>query len=270
MNERKSIGQFLAVPATQNFLEDNLKERKGEFVSNLLALTDSNKALKDCDPRELMMCAMNATALNLPLNNNLGYAYVIPYAGKPTFQIGYKGLVQMAIRTGMYQTLNAVEIRKGEVKRNKITGEIEYIGDFPDNEIVGYLAYLKLQSGFTASIYMTQQQIEDHAARYSQVYQKDLKNKTRRSKWSEPEERPKMAKKTVLKQLLSTYGVMTSDMQQAFTIDNDRAEQQSNYRNDYQEADIVQQEDPAPIEQGEPEAQPQPEPGSNEPIQMKL
>ena len=90
-----SIGNFLNFPNTQGFLEKSLKEKKTEFVSNLLALVDADPKLQECEPQRLMLCAMNATALNLPLNKNLGYAYIIPYNGVPQFQIGYKGLIQL-------------------------------------------------------------------------------------------------------------------------------------------------------------------------------
>ena len=240
---KQTISQFLSVPQTQSFLEESLKEKKGEFISNLIALSDSNPALAGCDPAQLMKCCLNATALNLPLNNNLGYAYVIPYKGIPSFQIGYKGLIQMAIRTGAYKTLNAVEIREGEIMRNKITGVITFIAEKPDNKIIGYLAFLELLTGFSSSIYMTEKEIDAHAKKYSQVYKADVRNKTRKSKWSDPDERPKMARKTVMKKLLGTYGVMTTEHIKAMEVDSDN-EQPAQAQREYTEAEVVPQEDP--------------------------
>ena len=119
--KKVTIANFLNAPSTANFLIETLSDRKTEFVSNLIAMCDGNAGLAACNPSDLMKCAMNATALNLPLNKNLGYAYIIPYAGTPSFQIGYKGILQLAIRTGAYRYINAVEVREGEIKRNKLT-----------------------------------------------------------------------------------------------------------------------------------------------------
>lgn len=241
-NKPATIGNFLNFPQTQKFLESNLGEKKGEFVSNLIAMCDGDNNLASCDPAQLMKCAMNATSLNLPLNKNLGYAYVIPYKGIPSFQIGYKGLIQLAIRTGQYEFLNACEIREGEIKRNKITGEIDFIGEKPDKKIVGYLAYLKLKTGFQASLYMSEEEIEAHALKFSTMYKYDQKNGKKSSKWSDSDIRPKMALKTVLKGLLGTYGVMTTDMMQAIQSDNDN-ENNSGVR-DIEEAEVITQEEP--------------------------
>lgn len=241
---KMSIGNYLNFPATKKFLEDNLSERRSEFVSNLISLCDNDTNLAGCDPKKLMMCAMNATALNLPLNKNLGFAYIIPYNGVPSFQIGYKGLIQLAIRSGYYQFLNACEIREGEIDRNKITGEIKFLGEQPEAKIIGYLAYLKLNTGFTASLYMSEKQIEEHALRFSKMYQYDKKNNKNSSKWSDPQARPKMALKTVLKGLLGTYGVLTTELKAAFESDNEHEMEATGPRN-YEDAEIISQTDPA-------------------------
>ena len=241
-----SIGNFLNFPNTQKFLEDNLKENRKEFVSNLLALCDGDSNLALCEPNKLMMCAMNATALNLPLNKNLGYAYIIPYKGIPSFQIGYKGLIQLALRSGQYKYLNACEVREGEISRNKFTGEIKFLGENEEGKVIGYMSCLELNNGFRASLYMTESEIEKHAMRFSKMYVADKQYKTRKSKWSDPDARPKMAIKTVLKGLLGTYGVLSTEMVKAFANDDDNeAEQpaQNNHRSsEIQDAVIVQNE----------------------------
>jgi len=239
--KKTTIGNFLNFPNTQKFLDENLRDNKKEFVSNLLALCDSDSNLAECDPHRLMLCAFNATALNLPLNKNLGYAYIIPYKGVPSFQIGYKGLIQLALRSGQYEFLNATEIRQGEITRNKVTGEIDYIKDNPSGEIVGYLCYLKLKTGFSASLYMTVEQIESHALRFSSAYRYDKKENKRTSKWSDPDARPKMAIKTVLKGLLSTYGILSPELIQAFDSDNEDIEHGPR---DITEAQIISQPEP--------------------------
>lgn len=241
-----SIGNFLNFPNTQKFLEDNLKDNKKEFVSNLLALCDGDANLAMCDPNRLMLCAMNATALNLPLNKNLGYAYIIPYKGIPSFQIGYKGLIQLALRSGQYKFLNACEVREGEIARNKFTGEIKFLGENEGSPIVGYMACLELINGFKASLYMTETQIEQHALRFSKMYAADKQYSKRVSKWSDSDARPKMAIKTVLKGLLGTYGVLSTEMVKAFANDDDSEPEQpaknGHRSSEIQEAVILQNE----------------------------
>lgn len=241
-----TIANFLNTPSIAKFLEETLAEKKPEFVSNLIALCDEDKNLAKCNPADLMKCAMNATSLNLPLNKNLGYAYVIPYKGIPSFQIGYKGLIQLAIRTGQYRFINATEIREGEIERNKVTGEIKYLGDKPKAPIVGYMAYLELISGFTASFYMTEEEVEAHALKYSKMYQYDKARGSSMSKWSDPDARPGMCKKTVLKLLLGTYGLMTTEFARALDRDDESVELDSSSHR-YQDAEVVQQDEPIEV-----------------------
>jgi len=252
----KTVANYLNKPEVSKFLKETLEEKRAEFVSNLITIAESDANLAACDPGSLMKCAMNATALNLPLNKNLGYAYIIPYkngrTGKyePNFQVGYKGLIQLAIRTGSYRFINATEIREGEITRNKITGEITFIADKQNNTVVGYLAYLELMNGFTASLYMSEDEIEAHAMRFSQMYKADKKYKSAKSKWSDPDARPKMALKTVLKNLLGTYGLMTTEFAKAFEADS---EGESGFSDrSVEDVDVVEQEEPAE-EQPEPE-----------------
>jgi len=243
-NKPASIANFLNAPTTAKFLQETLAEKKPEFVSNLIALCDADANLAACDPGALMKCAMNATALNLPLNKNLGYAYVIPYKGVPSFQIGYKGLIQLAIRTGQYRFINAVEIKEGEILRNKITGEITILAEYPNAKVIGYMAYLELMTGFKASLYMSEEEMEEHAFRFSKMYQYDKSKGSSSSKWSDPLARPAMCKKTVLKLLLGTYGLMTTEFARALEADNDEVE---SHGNRIEVVDITPQEDPQPI-----------------------
>ena len=121
--QKRSIAQFLSLPSVSDNLELTLKDKKSSFVSNLIALSDADESLRQCDPATLMKCAMNATALDLSLNKGLGHAYVIAYKNskkgiyEPSFQIGFKGLIQLAIRSGQYKHINAVEVREGEINR---------------------------------------------------------------------------------------------------------------------------------------------------------
>jgi len=245
--KKVSLGNFLNGPSISKYLEETLAENKKEFVANLITLCNNDANLALCDPNQLMLCAMNATALNLPLNKNLGYAYIIPYKGVPSFQIGYKGLIQLALRSGQYKFLNACEVREDEISRNKFTGEIKFLGDNEEGKIVGYMACLELNNGFRSSLYMTEAQIESHAIRFSKMYAADKQYSKRVSKWSDPEARPKMAIKTVLKGLLGTYGILSTEMVKAMANDSESDEESDNQRNtsrsgNFQEAVIVQNE----------------------------
>jgi len=246
----KSIANFLNAPSTSKFLQETLAEKKPEFVSNLIALCDADDNLAACNPVDLMKCALNATSLNLPLNRSLGYAYVIPYKGIPSFQIGYKGLIQLAVRTGYYRYINATEVREGEIVRNKITGEIQFSGEKPEAKIIGYISYLELLSGFTASYYMSNEDLEQHALRFSKTYRFDKSKGTSSSKWSDPLARPAMCKKTVLKLLLSTYGLMTKEFAKAFESDN---EEENYHGNRFEEAEIIKQPEPKQPEISQPQ-----------------
>ena len=220
-SEKQSMAQFLALPVVSDNLEQTLKNKKSMFVSNLISMTEGDKKLQECDPGALMKCAMNATSLDLSLNKNLGHAYVIAYKGIPSFQLGYKGLIQLAIRSGQYKHINAVEVREGEIKRNKFTQAVEVVRENPEGEIIGYLATLVLLTGFEASVYMTNEQIEAHALKFSQTYKADKQYNSKRSVWSDPENRVKMACKTVLKALLGTYGILSTEMQEAMSNDTE-------------------------------------------------
>ena len=246
-----TLGNFLNQKATADFLTKTLGTRKSEFVSNLLALSDSNKELLQCDNTELMKCAMNATALNLSLSKNLGYAYVIPYKDwktqevHPQFQIGYKGFIQLAIRSGQYRTINTCEVREGEIKRNKFTGHIEFLGENPEGKVIGYLAYIELQNGFQQSLYMSLEHVQAHVSKYSQS---GIDKNTKEFKGVWKSEFDAMAKKTVLKLLLKYYGVLSVEMQNA--IEKDQADSEGRYIDNPQGGRYVQ--DAVIIEQSEP------------------
>jgi recombinase, phage recT family len=249
--KKLTLGNFLNQANTADFLTKTLGSRKSEFVSNLLALSDSNKELLQCDNTELMKCAMNATALNLSLSKNLGYAYVIPYKDwktqevHPQFQIGYKGFIQLAIRSGQYRTINTCEVREGEIKRNKFTGHIEFLGENPEGKVIGYLAYIELQNGFQQSLYMSLEHVQAHVSKYSQS---GIDKNTKEFKGVWKSEFDAMAKKTVLKLLLKYYGVLSVEMQNA--IEKDQEDSEGRYIDNPQGGRYVQ--DAVIIEQSEP------------------
>lgn len=204
--------------ATQSYLNQILSERKGSFVNNITALVANNATLQNCAPMSVIYAALKATALDLPLDPSLGCAYVIPYRNNRTgstdaqFQLGAKGLLQLAIRSGQFLNINVTDIREGEIKgKDILTGEIRIEGaeNRENLPIVGYAAYFRLVNGFSKTLYMSMAELKAHALRYSQTYKSE---KTRMaSKWSDDFDA--MAKKTVLKLLLARYAPKSVEMQ---------------------------------------------------------
>lgn len=235
----KSFNQTITSPATQKYLTELLHERKGQFVSNLTALVANNANLQECEPYTLMFAALKATALNLPIEPSLGMAHVIPYKNKKRgiteaqFQLGYKGFQQLALRTGQYKTINTTDVREGELKRrNRLTGEIEF--DFIENEkerlaapIIGYVNYFKLLNGFESTFYMSHEEMEAHALRYSQTYKSTSAYIKDSSKWSTDFDA--MATKTVIKLNLSKNGVLSTELQEAIMADQSIMREENKY-----------------------------------------
>lgn len=223
MSNLKRFNQMIVHPNTDAYLTSVLAERKGEFINNLTAVVANDAKLQACEPVTLMYAALKATALRLPLDPNLGQAYIIPYKNnrehktEAQFQIGWKGFIQLAIRSGQFQAINATDIREGELKGyDLMTGEVQ-VQAVPDREnkpVIGYLAYFKLTNGFAKSLYMTAEEIEQHATRYSQSYRGKYKDS---SLWAT--DKDAMAKKTVLKLLLNRFAPLSVDMQRAVQAD---------------------------------------------------
>lgn len=235
MAEQKATGlrlfnQTITNPSTQKYLSDVLGERKGSFVNNLTALVANNSMLQDCEPYTLMFAAMKATALNLPLDNSLGFAYVLPYKDNKKgitvaqFQLGYKGVKQLALRSGSFATIpNATDVREGElISRNRLTGECKFnfIDDAEEREkkeVIGYVSYFKLLNGAESTFYMSKKEMEAHALRYSQTYRSTNPKVKAASKWTT--DFNDMACKTVVKLNLSKNAPLSVEMQDALKAD---------------------------------------------------
>lgn len=190
-----------------------LQKNPSAYLASIISLVSSSTNFDGVDPNTIMMGAMQAATLDLPINPNLGFAYIIPYSGKAQFQIGVKGITQLALRTGMYQTINTTEVYEGElISRNRLTGEIIIDGDKKSSDkIIGYVAYFKLNNGFEKSFYMSIDELEAHGKRYSKSYNNPS------GPWKT--NKHAMMLKTPLKLLLSKYGILSVQMQQAMVAD---------------------------------------------------
>ena len=147
----------------------------------------------------------------MPINPSLGFAYIVPYKGQAQFQLSWRGYVQLAMRTNQYRTLNSSAVYEGQIKEiDFITGEIVR-GEKISDKVVGYVAYMELLNGFNKVFYMTVEELEEHAEKYSQSYAYDLRSGKKNSVWSSNFDA--MAKKTVLKLLLNKFGIISIDQQ---------------------------------------------------------
>lgn len=243
--EKKPTGlqlfnQTITNPQTQKYLQDVLGERKGSFVNNLTALVANNSQLQECNPLTVMFAALKATALNLPLENSLGFAYCIPYRDNKNgttvaqFQLGYKGFKQLALRSGQFAVIpNATDVKQGElVSRNRLTGEciFEFIDDDVEREklpTIGYASYFRLLNGAESTYYMSKEEMVAHAKRYSQTYRSQKEYIRNSSKWTTDFD--DMAKKTVIKLNLSKNAPLSVEMQDAIKADQSVMYEENKY-----------------------------------------
>jgi recombination protein RecT len=222
MSDIKSISIYLKNEQVTERIKEVLGSKANQFVTALLRIASENKLLQKATPESLLGAAMTAATLDLSLNSSLGMAHIVPYYDKESetyvaqFQIGWKGFVQLALRSGQFVKLYATDVREGEIKsRNRLTGEIEFVwlpDDKRDNvKIVGYVSYFKLTNGFESTYYMSCEELEKHAKTYSKTYAKGF------GVWKENFHA--MAIKTVTKMNISKFAPLSPEMQKAIETD---------------------------------------------------
>ena len=200
--------------SVQEQFKNALKESAPLFIASLIDVYGSDDTLQKSDPKTIIMEALKAATLKLPINKGLGYAWIVPYKGKATMQIGYKGYIQLAQRTGFYRYINADSVYEGEtVTKDRLTGEVIVSGTPTSDKSVGYFAYFELLNGFRKSIFWTKDEVDAHAKRFSQSYNASF------TPWKTDFD--EMAIKTVLKALLSKYGLLSVEMTTAITQERD-------------------------------------------------
>lgn len=213
-------------------------KRSAKFIAAISSAVATNPGLQECDAGSILSGALLGEALNLSPSPQLGQYYLVPFdqkkynektkkyeviSKKAQFQLGYKGYIQLAIRSGQYKDIDVIEVREGEyLGRNKITGkhQFEFIEDEVEREnkpIIGYMAYFEYLNGFYKNLYWSKEKMQKHALEYSQAYVSDVKKGTNYSFWSKDFDG--MAFKTMLRQLISKWGIMSIDMQEALTKD---------------------------------------------------
>lgn len=206
------------------------KNRAAKFTASISSAVANQPELQACDATTILSSALLGESLNLSPSPQLGQFYLVPYKDRKrgrtvaTFQLGYKGYVQLALRSGNYKRLNVLEIKEGELKSwNPLTEEIKInlIDDEVDRELkptIGYYVSFEYLNGFSKAVYWTKEKMMSHAKKYSKAYASDIKNGTSYSFWSSQFD--EMAKKTMLRQIISKWGIMSTEMNEAFTSDN--------------------------------------------------
>lgn len=197
--------------------DELLGKRAPQFISSVVSLVNADKNMQQAfyeAPMTIIQAALKAATFDLPVDQNLGYAYIVPFKNKgvmtASFILGWKGMHQLALRTGAYKTINVVDIREGELKSyNRLTEEVDI--DFEEDEdkrealpVIGYVGYYKLVNGAEKTIYMTVKQIENHEKKNRKG---DYMGKGWRDDWDA------MARKTVYRRLIGKWGVMSIDYQ---------------------------------------------------------
>ena len=213
--EAKTLKGMLESPAYKKKFEEMLGRKAAGFMSSIIAVTNNNNYLMKADPATVIGAAAQAAMLDLPINQSLGFAYIVPYKGTAQFQLGYKGYIQLAQRSGQYVDIGAKTVYEGELEyENRLLDKFKF-GDRTGDKVIGYLAYFRLTNGFEKMLFMTLDEMQAHAKKYSQNY------KGGTEKWGLADFNV-MAEKTVLKRLLSKFGPLSIEsVQMSQALSND-------------------------------------------------
>lgn len=228
---QKTVKELFLNEKTKKRFAELLGNKAQGFVSSVLQIVNDNKLLSKADPQTILNAAATAAILDLPINHNLGFAWIVPYKSKQSgkevvvaqFQMGWRGYVQLCQRTGQYRNIGAIAIHANQFKSfDQLTEELR--GDFcaeGDGNIIGYAAYFKLVNGFEKTVYWTKEKVTKHAKKYSKSFGRA------NSGWATTFD--EMAKKTVLKNALSKWGPMSIEMQTAVLADQSIQKQSGRY-----------------------------------------
>lgn len=220
----------------QKEAEKTLGAGAPQFLSSVLTLANADPKIRELDPVKLYNTCLMAAALKLPFNSNLGHAYIIPYKGEPQLQIGWKGFVQLAMRSGQFKTIGVNAVHEDEIVGiDPMTGEVQF--DFKlekSGKIVGYMAYFRLLNGFEKSFYMTMAELNIHGKKYSQTFKKGY------GVWSDNFDA--MAQKTVIKLMLNKFAPLSINSDLARAIDVDQQNAEGDYADNKPKVQIVDAE----------------------------
>lgn len=212
MTQALTVQSYLKDANVQTRIAELLKDRAGQFTTSLLSAVNANEKLSLCKPETVMNAALTAASLDLPINPNLGFAYIIPYKDEAQFQMGYKGFIQLAQRSGQYKTIASTTVYEGQlVSEDPLKGNVYDWKAKTSDTVLGYVALFELMNGFEKTMYMTAAEMTKHGKKFSQTFKKGF------GMWVDDFE--SMALKTVLKLLISKFGPMNTTMQKAIQYD---------------------------------------------------
>ena len=225
--QRPKFSAMISTPGYQKMINNTLQDpkRAQRFIASITSAVATNPALQECDPPTILSGALLGESLGLSPSPQLGQYYLVPFQNNKKgckdaqFVLGYKGYVQLALRSGYYKHLNVIAVKAGELVRfDPLTEEVE-INLNPDelarenSASIGYLATFEYLNGFRKTIYWSREKMEAHALRYSKGYAA----KKGYTFWEKDFDA--MAFKTMLRQLISKWGIMSIDLQTAFEQD---------------------------------------------------
>ncbi|WP_256816206.1 recombinase RecT [Cytobacillus sp. Bac17] len=219
----QSLGlkSLLNTPTMQKKFEQVLANKAPQFMASVLNLYNGDPGLREAEPMSIVSSAMVAASLDLPVDKNLGYAWIVAFYDSKKgykaaqFQLGYKGYIQLALRSGQYKAINVIPVYEGELlKWNRLTEEIDLDLDAKrSDKVIGYCGYFKLVNGFEKTVYWTRDEVEAHRIKHNKAKDKKSLNNVWRSDYDA------MAMKTVLRNMLGKWGILSIDMQKAFSED---------------------------------------------------
>ena len=240
----KTLRELFNDPIIKTKVEQLIGKNSATFATSVMQIANSNALLRTAEPSSIFNAACMAATLNLPLQNGLGFAYIVPFKNnkerkvEAQFQIGYKGFIQLAQRSGQFKRLVALPVYKKQLLKKDFINGFEFDWEQEpekDENPIGYYAYFKLVNDFSAELYMSHDDIVKHAQRYSQTFKKGF------GVWHDNFEA--MALKTVMKLLLSKQAPLSVEMQQAVLADQavvkDVENQEFNYADSIQNAEFV-------------------------------
>ena len=244
--QKTSLTAYLSNDAVKNQINSIVGGKNGtRFISSIISAVNANASLQECTNASILSAALLGESLNLSPSPQLGQYYMVPFKNNNAgvkvaqFQLGYKGYIQLAIRSGQYKKLNVLAIKEGElINFNPLDEEIEVklIADEAEREkaeTIGYYAMFEYTNGFKKAMYWSKEKMKAHAIKYSQGYAADVKKGTKWTFWSKDFDG--MAYKTMLRQIISKWGIMSIEMQTA--LDSDMAVINEDGTKDYVEMD---------------------------------
>ena len=203
------LGVMIGSKSVQERFEKMLGKKSAGFLSSLLSLVNNNNLLQKANPTSVLAAAATAASLDLPVNPSLGLAWIVPYGNGAQFQLGYRGAIALAMRSGQMKSIVMTEVYEGECKCwNRFTETFEF-GERVSDNIIGYYARFETVNGFVKATFWTKEEVLKHAKRFSKSFN--------RGPWQTDFDA--MAKKTVLLSIIKTYAPMSIEMQSAFESD---------------------------------------------------